>query len=171
METLYPLAEVFSANLRRGRAITFFFLLIIRGVRVCSFLEFQLYGDMAQRMLNPQWHCFANYSYFLFSAVLRLFWVYRVFYCFQIGFGYIIRLHFRRFKLAVSIRAPALTRNKDSVEGKQESVLEMVAKARRADGSHLIDAGWTPDIEAQGSTDQAAVGYENFRSLFRREFC
>jgi hypothetical protein len=41
----------------------------------------------------------------------------------------------------------------------------MVAEARRADGSHLIDAGWTPDIEAQGSTDQAAVGYENFRSF------
>ena len=44
----------------------------------------------------------------------------------------------------------------------------MVAKVRRADGSHLIDAGWTPDIEAQGSTGQAAVGYENFRSFIRR---
>jgi len=30
----------------------------------------------------------------------------------------------------------------------------MVAKVRRADGSHLIEAGWTPDIEAQGSADQ-----------------
>lgn len=85
---------------------------------------------------------------------LRSFWVYRVFYCIQRRVGYIIRLHFRRFKLAVSIRAPALTRNKGSVEGKQESVLEMVAKVRRADGSHLIEAGWTPDIEAQGSADQ-----------------
>ena len=45
----------------------------------------------------------------------------------------------------------------------------MVAKVRRADGSHLIDAGRTPeDIEAQGSADQAAVGYENFRSFIRR---
>lgn len=30
----------------------------------------------------------------------------------------------------------------------------MVAKVRREDGSHLIEAGWTPDIEAQGSADQ-----------------
>lgn len=43
--------------------------------------------------------------------------------------GDIIRLHFRRFKLAVSIRAPALARKQVGVEGKQESVLEMEAKA------------------------------------------
>lgn len=155
------------SNFRLRSAVVFFFPLIIREVRVYTFSEFQLYGDMAQRMQNPHWHCYANCSYFLFSTVLRLFGSYRVFYCFQRRFGYIIRLHFRRFKLAVSIRAPALTRNKDSVEGKQESVLEMVAKARRADGSHLIDAGWTPTLSA-GFTDQAAVGYEN-PELIRRE--
>lgn len=109
---------------------------------------------MAQRMQNTSRHQFANCSYFLLRVVLISFWVYRVFYCNSCGVGYIIRLHFRRFKLAVSIRAPALTRNKGSVEGKQESVLEMVAKVRRTGGSHLIETGWTPDIEAQGSADQ-----------------
>jgi hypothetical protein len=71
--TFYPLDLDPAAKLRGERDLVFFFLLIIREVRSYAFLKFQLYGDMAQRMQNYRRHWFANYSYFLFRAVLRLF--------------------------------------------------------------------------------------------------